>query len=34
MPLYREGLAQWRHFEPWLKPLKDALGDALERYRD
>jgi tetratricopeptide (TPR) repeat protein len=33
-PLYREGLDQWRHFEPWLAPLKDALGDALERYRD
>ena len=34
MPLYREGLDQWRHFEPWLQPLKEALGDALERYRD
>ena len=33
-PLYREGLDQWRHFEPWLQPLKDALGDALERYRE
>ncbi len=26
-PLYSEGLEQWRHFEPWLGPLKDALGD-------
>ena len=25
-PLNREGLAQWRHFEPWLGPLKAALG--------
>ena len=33
-PLYREGLDQWKHFEPWLEPLKDALGDALSRYRD
>jgi tetratricopeptide (TPR) repeat protein len=33
-PLYREGLDQWRHFEPWLDPLKDALDDALTRYRD
>jgi tetratricopeptide (TPR) repeat protein len=33
-PLYREGLDQWRHFEPWLKPLKDALGDAVVSYRD
>ena len=30
----REGLEQWRHFEPWLGPLKDALGDALSRYRE
>jgi tetratricopeptide (TPR) repeat protein len=32
-PIYREGLEQWRHFEPWLGPLRHALGDALERYR-
>ena len=29
----REGLEQWKHFEPWLGPLRDALGDALSRYR-
>ena len=28
-PLFREGLLQWRNYEPWLRPLKDALGDAL-----
>ncbi|MBS0374000.1 MAG: sulfotransferase [Proteobacteria bacterium] len=33
-PIYREGLEQWRHFEPWLGELRRALGDALERYRD
>jgi tetratricopeptide (TPR) repeat protein len=32
-PLNREGLDQWRNFEPWLGPLKDALGDALSTYR-
>jgi tetratricopeptide (TPR) repeat protein len=32
-PIYREGLDQWKHFEPWLGSLKDALGDALDRYR-
>jgi hypothetical protein len=32
-PIYREGLDQWRHYEPWLGPLRVALGDALERYR-
>jgi hypothetical protein len=26
-PIYREGLDQWRHFEPWLAPLKVWLGD-------
>ena len=30
----RDGLDQWKHFEPWLGPLKDALGDALTRYRE
>ena len=26
-PLYAEGLDQWRNFEPWLGPLKEALGE-------
>ncbi|WP_426011703.1 sulfotransferase [Caulobacter sp. DWR2-3-1b2] len=33
-PIGREGLDQWRHYAPWLSPLRDALGDALTRYRD
>ena len=28
-PIYREGIDQWRHFEEWLDPLKDALGPVL-----
>jgi len=28
----REGLEQWKHFEPWLGPLKDALGEGLRGY--
>jgi tetratricopeptide (TPR) repeat protein len=32
-PIYREALEQWRHYEPWLGPLREALGDALTRYR-
>ncbi len=24
-PIFKSGLEQWRHFEPWLGPLKDAL---------
>lgn len=33
-PIYREGLEQWRHYEPWLQPLRAALGDAVQRYRE
>jgi tetratricopeptide (TPR) repeat protein len=25
-PIFTEGLEQWRHFDPWLGPLKTALG--------
>ncbi len=25
-PIFKEGLDQWRNFEPWLGPLKEALG--------
>ena len=27
-PIFRDALDQWRHFEPWLGPLRDALGAA------
>jgi tetratricopeptide (TPR) repeat protein len=33
-PIFRDGLDQWKTYEPWLGPLERALGDALERYRD
>lgn len=33
-PIYREGLDQWRNYEPWLGGLREALGDAVERYRE
>ncbi len=26
-PIFKEGLDQWRHFEPWLEPLKASLGE-------
>jgi tetratricopeptide (TPR) repeat protein len=32
-PIFRYGVDQWKKFEPWLGPLKEALGDALVRYR-
>lgn len=28
-PLYASGVDQWRHFEPWLAPLREALGPEL-----
>ena len=30
-PLSREGVDQWKNFEAWLGPLKQALGDAISR---
>jgi hypothetical protein len=33
-PIFRDGLFQWRNYEPWLGPLKDSLDDALTRYRE
>jgi tetratricopeptide (TPR) repeat protein len=27
-PIFRESLDQWRHYEPWLGPLRAALEDA------
>ena len=29
-PINRAGLEQWRHFEPWLGPLKSALAPVLQ----
>ena len=28
-PIGRDGLTQWRHYAPWLGPLRDTLGDAV-----
>ncbi|HUL19559.1 MAG TPA: sulfotransferase [Steroidobacteraceae bacterium] len=33
-PIFRDSLDQWRRYERWLEPLREALGDALARYRD
>jgi hypothetical protein len=32
-PIFRDGVDQWSKFETHLAPLKQALGDALVRYR-
>jgi tetratricopeptide (TPR) repeat protein len=31
-PIFRDSLEQWRHYEPWLEPLKAALGRVLDAY--
>lgn len=33
-PIYRDGTEQWHMFEPWLDPLKEALGAVLTDYPD
>lgn len=33
-PINRKGLGRWRNYEPWLGPLKDALGETLENWRE
>jgi tetratricopeptide (TPR) repeat protein len=33
-PINRDGVDQWKNFEPWLGSLKGALGDAMTRYRE
>jgi Sulfotransferase family len=30
-PIFKDGVDQWRNFEPWLEPLKEALGAALPK---
>jgi hypothetical protein len=31
-PIFREGTEAWKPFEPWLDPLKSALGNVLKAY--
>jgi tetratricopeptide (TPR) repeat protein len=31
-PITRAGVDQWRHYEPWLQPLREILGPVLEAY--
>jgi tetratricopeptide (TPR) repeat protein len=33
-PIFRDGLEQHRHYEPWLAPLRQALGPVLASYPD
>ena len=31
-PIFGDALEHWRHYEPWLGPLKTALGPVLDAY--
>ena len=31
-PINREGVNRWRNYEPWLGPLRAALGDAIDAW--
>jgi len=31
-PIFKDGVDHWRHYEPWLGPLKEALGPVLDLY--
>lgn len=31
-PIFADAVAHWRHYEPWLDPLKAALGPVLDTY--
>jgi hypothetical protein len=33
-PISRDSVDAWRAFEPWLDPLKEALGPVLDAYPD
>ena len=33
-PINRQGIGQWEPYEQWLEPLKAALGDTLQHWRD
>jgi tetratricopeptide (TPR) repeat protein len=32
LPIYQHGIGQWQNYEPWLEPLKAALGPVLTAY--
>jgi tetratricopeptide (TPR) repeat protein len=33
-PIFDDAVEHWRNFEPWLDPLKEALGPVLDAYPD
>jgi predicted Zn-dependent protease len=33
-PIYRDSVDQWRNYDTWLQPLREALGRVLDTYPD
>ena len=33
-PIFDQAVDHWRHYEPWLDPLKTSLGSSLQNWRD
>jgi hypothetical protein len=33
-PIFTDAAGHWKNFEPWLDPLKAALGPVVEAYPD
>jgi hypothetical protein len=31
-PIFSDAVEQWRHYEEWLSPLRDALGNVVDEY--
>jgi hypothetical protein len=31
-PIRKKAVDTWQHYDAWLQPMKDALGDVLARY--
>jgi hypothetical protein len=32
LPIYSESVDQWRHYEPWLGPLQEIVGEQVAHY--
>jgi hypothetical protein len=31
-PIYNESVDHWRHYQPWLGPLQEVLGELIAHY--
>ena len=32
-PINRDGVDHWKHYEPWLEPMKRAMGNAIDEWK-